>query len=249
MRDQQGHTPNRPLYPGEGPRRRRADRSARPGDDKARQWLRGAASLVVLLLLLGLGLSWRGYQRSKGRLNDLRQKRAAILAKREQDMQDYASVRQRSGYLDLIHASAQEFQIEPAFISAIIARESSYRKDAMAPSTGALGLMQLLDNTGEWVAMRLGVPDYHYDRLREPALNIRFGTWYLNYLSAQFAGDPVMVAAAYHAGPNNVKHWAMNHGADQKRIAIDQIPMENTRYYVKEVMNAYALYYAYDHGQ
>ena len=249
-RHRQGYAPGGPSYPGgpQGQRRRRAERAA-AGAGKAGQLIRAAASLLVLLLLLGLGLSWRGYQRAAERLRQHRQEKAAVLAKREQDMQDYAAMRQRSGYLALIQASAEEFQLEPAFISAIIARESSYRKDAMAPSTGALGLMQLMEGTGKWVAERLGVPDYRYDRLREPELNIRFGCWFLSYLSAQFGGDPVMVAAAYHAGPDNVKHWAMNYGADQKRITIDQIPKDNTRYYVKEVMNAYALYYAYDQRQ
>jgi soluble lytic murein transglycosylase-like protein len=55
-----------------------------------------------------------------------------------------------------------------------------------------------------------------------------------------------MVASAYHAGASNVKIWALNYGADQKTITMDQIPKDNTRDYVEKVMNAYALFYEYD---
>jgi soluble lytic murein transglycosylase-like protein len=55
-----------------------------------------------------------------------------------------------------------------------------------------------------------------------------------------------MIAAAFHAGANNVKQWALKYGEDQKTIGIDQIPTDDTKDYVKKVMNAYALYYEYD---
>lgn len=248
--NRQGYVPGRPAYPDQvaGKRRRRSGRPGPAGGQRP-QLYRGLALLVMLALLLGLGFAWQGYNQTAQQLSELRLEREAIQAKHQQNLQYYAGMRRRSGYQEYIQAYAAEFQVEPAFISAVIARESSYQKDAMAPSTGALGLMQIMKDTGEWVAMRLGVRDYSYDRLREPELNIRFGSWYINYLSAQFGGDPVMVAAAYHAGANNVKHWAMNYGADQKRISIDQIPKDNTRDYVKKVMDAYALYYEYDAGQ
>ena len=129
-------------------------------------------------------------------------------------------------------------------LSAIIARESHYPQ--AESGVGARGLMQVMKDTGEWVAQRLGVQGYTYDRLYEPELNIRFGAWYLNYLSSHFSGNPVMIASAYHAGANNVKQWALNNAADQRNLTIDQIPKDNTRDYVKKVMNAYALFYEFD---
>ena len=106
--------------------------------------------------------------------------------------------------------------------------------------------MQIMQDTGEWVSGRLAVRPYSYELLFEPQLNIRFGAWYLGYLSAQFNGDPVMIASAYHAGANNVKLWALKYAQDKRTLRIDQIPTEDTKDYVQKVMNAYALFYEYD---
>ena len=73
--------------------------------------------------------------------------------------------------------------------------------------------------------------------------NIRYGCWYLGYLSRIFNGDPVKMACAYHAGPNNVKLWVMNYTADGQTLRVEDIPMEDTRYYAGKVVNAYAIYF------
>lgn len=244
-RVQQGFAPGRPAYPEDQRRNRRAGKPPA----RARRGLRPLVVFALVLFLaagLAFGLAYAGQQRAGGRLQALKDEREAVRQAHEADIQYYVGMRKRSGFIDLIERYAQEFQVDKSFISAVIARESSYQKDAMAESTGALGLMQVMKDTGEWVAMRLGVPNYSYDRLREPELNIRFGAWYINYLSAHFDGDPVMTAAAYHAGANNVKQWALDLSPDRRTITLDMIPKDNTRDYVRKVMTAYALYYEYD---
>lgn len=231
----------------EAQRAERRRRSAPPPRSGPRlPWLR---ILLVLLAMGALAGAWLHNAQADNQLNALRAQRQAEAEEHQRLLGYYVQMRRVSGFEGYIDQYAQEFQVDKSFISAVIARESHYDKDARAPSTGALGLMQVMENTGEWVAGRLGVPNYHYDRLREPELNIRFGAWYLNYLSAQFGGNPVMVASAYHAGANNVKIWAMNNAEDQKTLRIDQIPKDNTRDYVEKVMNAYALYHEYDSGR
>lgn len=233
-----------PVRRDEG-RRRRAEKPA-PPRRKAGLLTYLAASLAVIVLVAA-GLSYFDMSRSQQRLQALRDQRAAVRAQHEKDVGYYVQMRRVSGYEEHIRRYAQEFQVDPSFLSAVIARESHYDPQAQS-GVGARGLMQVMEDTGDWIAGRLGIKDYRYDRLFEPELNIRFGAWYINYLSSQFEGDPVMVASAYHAGANNVKLWAMKHGADQKRIEISQIPMDNTRDYVEKVMNAYALFYEYDSG-
>lgn len=204
------------------------------------------AALLLLVSLVVLGLSYTSFADQKAKLEALREERRALAQKHEEDVQYYAGMRKRSGYLPLILQYAEEFKLEPALVSAVIARESSYQPEAQAATTGALGLMQIMKNTGEWIAPRLGIKDYRFERLVEPELNIRIGCWYLNYLSAQFGGDPVMTVAAYHAGANNVKYWALNYGADPSRVTMEEIPKDDTGNYVRKVMNAYALYYEFD---
>ena len=197
------------------------------------------------VLLLALAFSFLRYSREQSRLQALRDERQARIQAHEKELGYYVQMRRASGYDEYIRQSAQEFQVDRSFISAIIARESHY--DAKAESrVGARGLMQIMQDTGEWISGRLAVRPYSYELLFEPGLNIRFGAWYLGYLSSQFNGDPVMIASAYHAGANNVKLWALKYAQDKRTLRIDQIPTEDTKDYVQKVMNAYALFYEYD---
>lgn len=195
--------------------------------------------IVALLIVTALLIS------ENSKLNQLREKRAQEAADHERAVGYYASMRRQSGTADIIDKYAREYNVNPSFISAVISRESHYDEKAES-SVGARGLMQIMEGTGQWIAGKLGCQDYSYDRLYEPDLNIQFGTWYLSYLSENLAGDPVMIASAYHAGLRSAKLWTLRHADDQQFLRVDEIPKEDTRDYVGKVMNAYALYYEYD---
>lgn len=231
----------------EGKRSGRRQERASGRTKKRGGFLKGIALVAAALLIGGAALSFLNFSRAEQELRALRDAREAARLQHKEDVGYYVQMRRVSGFEESIRRYAQEFRVDYSFLSAIIARESHY--DPRAESgVGARGLMQVMEDTGSWIAGRLGIPGYRYDSLFDPDLNIRFGAWYINYLSSQFDGDPVMVASAYHAGPNNVKLWAMNHAEDLRRIDIGQIPAPDTGDYVQKVMNAYALYYEYDSG-
>lgn len=146
-------------------------------------------------------------------------------------------------YMNLIEQYAAEYNLQPAFVSAIIMNESSFRKDAMS-SAGARGLMQLMPDTAEWIAGKLDVDGYHFDRMFDPESNIRFGCWYLNYLSKLFRGDPILIACAYHAGQSNVTAWLSNrdYSQDGLTIPLDKIPMADSKTYAGRVTEDYGIY-------
>lgn len=202
--------------------------------------------LLSLLILLTAGSAIQ-LSVNHQRLDQLIAKQESEKAALENKRQEHLRARENSGYTGLIEKYAQEFGINPSFVSAIIKCESSYRKDAVS-SVNARGLMQIMPDTGTWLAGRLKISNYQPEHLFDPETSIRFGTYYLAYLSDIFAGSPVMTAAAYHAGDKNVKHWALEHAEDKKTIGIDQIPMGDTRDYVGKVMDAYAIYNAFDQG-
>ncbi len=159
-----------------------------------------------------------------------------------------------SDYQPMILRYAEQYNLQPAFVSSIILHESSFRPTAES-RIGARGLMQVMEDTGSWIAQRLGVAGYSFDMLWDPETNIRFGCWYLNYLSKLFDGDPVLVAAAYHAGQGNVSVWLRNPGYSEDGIHLDieRIPTDDTRWYVREVIRDYAIYdalyyHAYNSG-
>lgn len=166
-----------------------------------------------------------------------------LRAQREKDEADYQQLVQRHtvAYRDWIEKYSLENGIEPAFAAAVILRESSYDPRATS-SVGARGLMQLMPDTFEQVRSQLR-ENATFDDMYDPEQNIRYGCWYLGYLCRIFDGDPVEMACAYHAGPNNVKLWIMNYAADGENLQLSEIPMEDTRYYAGKVYEAYAIYF------
>lgn len=149
-------------------------------------------------------------------------------------------------YADLIVPYAMTQGLDPALVSAIILCESSY--DPQAESRlGARGLMQLMEDTAEWVAHKLDEDDasYSFDKLYEPETNIRFGTWYLGYLSRRFDGDAAKIVAAYHAGQGNVDSWLSNPQYSSDGVTLDVIPTQDTATYVSRVLRARDVYRKY----
>ncbi len=210
-------------------------------EKKARKPLPMAFLIVlgVVLVISALGMLRMGA--SQARLDGLKAERLAEEQRKLAHRMEHLNARSNSGFMDLIEKYAREYNISPSFLSAIIKCESSYRPEAIS-RVNARGLMQIMPDTGSWLAGRLNLKGYKGEDLFDPETNIRFGAYYLAYLSDMFSGSPVMVASAYHAGANNVKHWAMARAGDQKTITIDQIPMEDTLSYVRKVMDAYAIY-------
>lgn len=217
----------------------------RDGGPRRGGFIRAVGFALFGALILVLALSFLRFSQSQARLEALREERRQQVEAHEKELGYYVQMRRVSGFDEYIREYAKEFQVDRSFISAIIARESHY--DHRAEShVGARGLMQIMEKTGEWLSNRLAVRPYSYELLFDPALNIRFGAWYINYLSSQFGGNPVMIASAYHAGASNVKLWAMKYADDRRTLRIDQIPTDDTRDYVGKVMRAYALFYEYD---
>ena len=101
-------------------------------------------------------------------------------------------------YNELIVRYAEEYDLDPFLIAAVIKVESNYNPEVTS-HMNAHGLMQILPETGRWVANRWG-EDFHEDRIMEPDYNIKIGTYYLSYLMDYF-GEEQLVLAAYNGGP------------------------------------------------
>ncbi len=146
-------------------------------------------------------------------------------------------------YRELIETYAGEYNLSPAYVAAIIMNESSFQPGAES-GVGARGLMQLMPDTAEWIAGKLQVGGYAFERMYDPESNIRFGCWYLNYLSRLFLGDPVAVTAAYHAGQGQVKVWLSdpNLSQDGYTLALSALPDGPTKKYAGRVTRDYGIY-------
>ena len=148
-------------------------------------------------------------------------------------------------YEDLIRRISSEYNLSPSLIAAIIMNESSFRPEVES-SVGARGLMQVMPDTAEWIAHKLRIDDYQFEQLLEPDINIRFGCWYLNYLSTLFSGDPLCVVCAYHAGQGEISSWLSNplYSTDGMTLNLSGLPEGPTKLYAGRVLRDYGIYKA-----
>lgn len=145
-------------------------------------------------------------------------------------------------YKDEIIKYSARFELDPARIAAVVYCESSFQPDAVSDA-GARGLMQIMPETGAWIAKKLAESDdYTDDRLFEPDLNLRFGCWYLSYLDGRYDNDLTKATAAYHAGSTRVDEWLTDKQYSQDGVTLAYIPYDATREYVSRVESAYAHY-------
>ena len=77
-----------------------------------------------------------------------------------------------------ITAEAAATGVAPDLIAAVIYRESKYAENARSDH-GAVGLMQVLPETAQWIHRQPAAPAAEPERLAEPAVNIAYGAWYL----------------------------------------------------------------------
>ena len=144
------------------------------------------------------------------------------------------------GLLPTIQAATTN-GVDPYLIAAVIREESVYNPDAVSPA-GALGLMQVMPQTGQMIAGRLGGESFSKERLFDPSYNIRLGSWYLGHLAEKFDHNPVYMVAAYNAGPEAVSRWVQQFGGTEPDEFIESIPYTETRLYVKRVLRSHREY-------
>lgn len=144
-------------------------------------------------------------------------------------------------YTTLIEQYSAEYDVPEKIIFAVIKVESGFDPNAES-SVGALGLMQMMPTTFEWLTGDEHLGE-HLDttRLTDPEVSIRYGTYYLHYLYEKFENwDTVL--AAYNGGEGNVAKWLADPECSDGNGNLTYIPFEETRNYVKKVKNAMAKY-------
>lgn len=138
---------------------------------------------------------------------------------------------------EYIYESSEEFGLEPSLVMAVIKAESNYKPDAH--SGVARGLMQLTDDTAQFVAEKLKIESYDVE---DPKTNIRMGCYYLRYISDLYKNDIELTLAAYNAGPGNVNKWLKNPQYTDDSGKLLDIPFKETREYVKRVLKFQNIY-------
>jgi len=143
-------------------------------------------------------------------------------------------------YTDLIRQNAAEFNLDPAYVAAVILAESSYNPQAVS-NVNAQGLMQIMPETGEWIAGKFK-ESYVEGCLFDPATNIRYGCWYLGFLMDRYGGDMRCSSAAYHSGQGTVDKWLKDPAYSSDGRTLNVIGGSNADTYVKRILEYYEKY-------
>src|SRR5574337_384561 len=141
-----------------------------------------------------------------------------------------------------ITAAATRAGLEPAFVFGLIRQETRFMPQ-LRSSAGASGLMQVMPATARWVAKKVGVDLGNGDALHDPLLNLRLGTSYLKLVLDDLSGSLAMAAAAYNAGPNRPRRWR-DGPLLEPAVWTENIPLAETRDYVKKVLSNASVYAA-----
>jgi len=124
-----------------------------------------------------------------------------------------------------------------------IARSESLFMRDIRSSAGAIGIMQILPETGRRMAREIAHPYAGRATLTDSSSNIRLGTMYLQKMFKRFDDNRVLATAAYNAGPLKVDAWLPDTKRLDARIWIENIPYNETRSYVRRVLTADAIFH------
>lgn len=151
----------------------------------------------------------------------------------------YGTITRPVEYTEYINKYSEEYDVDPMLVYSVIKVESNYNPDAHSPMN-AHGLMQILPETGSWIAERLKI-DYSEEMLKDPETSIQMGTYYLSYLVHHFK-DRDLAIAAYNGGLGNVEKWLADENLSKDGESLDEIPFVETRNYVVRVNDNYRIY-------
>jgi hypothetical protein len=137
---------------------------------------------------------------------------------------------------------AAKHAIEPELVWGLARQESSFRKAVESP-VGAIGLMQIMPNTGVELARLEGLsPSRISERLKQSDINLQLGTLYLSNLKQKYRGKWPHAIAAYNAGEYVVDTWVVRRDAPDMIMWSEALSFGETSSYVKNVWRNWEVY-------
>ncbi len=103
----------------------------------------------------------------------------------------------------LVLQLSKKYQFSPGLILSIVRVESNFQGWVVSP-VGAIGLMQIMPETGEWIAKKLKMSWTGPTMLFDEETNLKMGVFYLSLLRAKYSGDLRKMLSAYNRGPAKV---------------------------------------------
>jgi len=143
-------------------------------------------------------------------------------------------------YADYVETYAQQYGVPESLVYAVIHTESGFDSGAVSP-VGAVGLMQLMPDTFEWLTDEILFDHLESGMLYDPETNIKYGTYLLSRFYDRY-GDWDLTLAAYNGGVGNVDKWLEDPAYSDGEGGLKKIPFKETRNFVKKVSDAKKTY-------
>ena len=146
-------------------------------------------------------------------------------------------------YASYVEDASAELGVPETLIYATIQVESHFDPEARS-EVGARGLMQITEETFDWLRTKetFGSPDLTFEDLDKPDIAINYGTYFLKLLLEEFDGDVPTAMSAYHAGRGSVHSWLEQGKYSSNGETLDEIPKDDTAYYVQKIQRAMGVY-------
>ena len=143
-------------------------------------------------------------------------------------------------FSEYVEKYSEEYGVDKFLLYSVIKTESGFDTKAVS-SVGARGLMQIMEETFDWIKYRLGDEETVYDDMLEPEENIRYGAYLIDYLVDYF-GNTDAAVAAYHSGIGAVSEWLTDSNCSQDGKTLYNIPSSTAAHYVNKINKALATY-------
>jgi soluble lytic murein transglycosylase-like protein len=135
------------------------------------------------------------------------------------------------------YAPEDGYHVDQSLVLAFARIESRFQNGATSP-VGARGIMQIMPATANHVGGQ-GASDQLYD----PSYSLSLGQRYIAQLLDSLNGNLMEIGGAYNAGPQAVTRWLTTKaGRNDPLLFVESIPVAETRYYVKHLMEYHWMY-------
>lgn len=151
-------------------------------------------------------------------------------------------------FAPLVEAAEDANGLPRDYLFAIMRQESGFNARDVSTAR-AIGLLQMVPPTTRRVAQELGIP-FTEERLFEPEYNIRVAGHYIGRLYRQYRAVLPRSIGSFNAGPGAMNRWMREHGSEDVDAFVEHIPFDETRTYVRRVVQNLARYrYLYGRGE
>jgi soluble lytic murein transglycosylase-like protein len=144
-------------------------------------------------------------------------------------------------FYQYILEDSEKYDADPVLVLAIMREESRFNPRAKSVAA-ARGLLQFILTTALQIGRDLGLSDLSSEDLYDPRIVIQLGAKYIGDLLESFDENRYRTVAAYNAGPHQARLWARLAPAEGEDFYLSAINFEETKHYVRKVMNSYQRY-------